>query len=271
MFAVVTDSSAYFTRKEAERVGVRVLPMLYSVGGQPFFEGYADENGRYVELLVRGKNPHTSQVPASSYMSAFNELLRHGGSVLCVTISSRLSGAYSGAMSAAREFPTGRIMVVDSLSTAGGLKFLVEKACELSRMGCTLTETADVLERMRDDIGIVLSVDDMEALRRSGRLGFVRQSVGTILNVRPILYCRNGTVVSGGVARGASAQIAELARSVPIEASRVEVHYIANRTEALALQRALAQRLEVEPSLGEIGPVLGIHLGLSAIGASWQC
>jgi DegV family protein with EDD domain len=270
VFSIITDSSAYFTRQEAESLGVRVLPLLYSVDGKQFTEGHSDENGQYQTLIAQGKVLHTAQVSGASYLSAFSELLRKGGEVLCLTISSRLSGAYSSAMMAARELGFKGILVVDSLLTAGGLKFLAEAASELSRKGCSIHEAADALESMRERVGIAFSVEDMEALRKSGRLGFVRQSVGTMLNLRPILHCKHGTVISAGVARGRHAQVAELVRSIPAEAKRIEVHYILNRTAADALRQGIQKRFACDVTLSVAGPVLGIHLGLNAIGVSWM-
>lgn len=271
MFYIITDSSAYFTRREAERLGVRVLPMQYSVDSKALSEGYLDENGCYKEMISKGKRLHTSQVSSSSFLSAFSELRRKEHDVLCLTISSRLSGAYSGATMTAKELDSKHILVVDSLSTVGGLKFLVEKACALSREGCSLLEATDILEKMRDRIGIAFSVDDMEALRRSGRLGFVRQSVGTMLNLRPILLCKHGTVVSAGMARGKHAQLAQLARIVPEGAKRIEVHYIADQDGAWTLREALKSRFACEVTISEVGPVIAIHLGMNAIGVAWSC
>lgn len=271
MFTIVTDSSAYLTRAEAERLDVRVLPMFYSIGGVSFYEGHLDENGQYQKLLEQtGKEQHTAQVSSGTFMSAFNELLRKGHNILCITISSRLSGAYSSALVAAREFDPDRILVLDSLSTAGGMRFLIEKAREISQSGASLQDAADSLERLRDAVGIAFSVDDMGALRRSGRLGFVRQSVGTMLNIRPILLCKNGTVISSGIARGRHGQMAELVRSIPQSAKRVIVHYVVNRTAAHGLYEAVKEKFDCDVAVRGIGPVLAIHLGLSAIGVAWQ-
>ncbi|NLV58323.1 MAG: DegV family protein [Clostridiales bacterium] len=271
MFTVVTDSSVYMTRQEAETLGVHVLPLLYSVDGISLSEGYAYENGSYHELIAQGKTLHTAQVSPSSFLKAFGELLHMGHSVLCLTMSSRLSGVYSSATMAARELDISRIAVVDSLSTAGGLAMLVEKACELSQESRTLSEAADELVRMRERVGIALSVDNMDALRKSGRLGFVRQSVGTVLNLRPILLVRNGAVVSGGVVRGANAQLAELVRNIPAEAKRIIVHYIADQAAAQVLCQMLRPNFTCPISIAEVGPVLAIHLGLNAIGVAWIC
>lgn len=271
MFTVVTDSTAYLTRRQAEALGVQVLPMSYNVAGMALSEGHLDESGRFRELI--GKNTrdlHTSQVPMSAFLSAFNELLRKDGDILCITISSRLSGTFANALIAAREMRTERIAVVDSLSTAAGMRFLVEYAAGLSAAGVSLQDAVAQVERMRGGVGIALSVDDMEALRRSGRLGFVRQSVGTVLNIRPILLCKGGTVVSGGVTRGISGQIRELIRSIPPDATRIEISYVNRRPVIDALQEAARSAFRCPITESGIGPVLAIHLGLSAIGVIWS-
>ncbi len=270
MFAIVTDSTAYLTRREAAELGVRVLPMLYTAGGISLGEGHLDENGRYKELLARGTDHHTAQVSVATFMSAFNELLRKGFSVLCITISSRLSGTFSSAMIAAKEFAPDRILVLDSLSTAGGMRFLVERAAELSHSDYTLQEAADDLERMRDFVGIALSVDDMSALRRSGRLSFVRQSVGTVLNIRPILLLKNGTVIANGTARGTQAQLAELVRCIPLDAKGIIVHGITKQAAMESLRKLASERHACAVRSMDVGPVLAIHLGLSAIGVAWH-
>ena len=270
MFTVVTDSSVYFTRKEAESLGVRMLPLLYSVNGQHFGEGYADENGRFLQLVEQGQDMYTAQVSTSTFLSTFSELRRKKKDILCLTMSSRLSGVYSSAMMTARDMDPEHIIVVDSLSIAGGFKFLAEKACEMARQNYTLQQAADEIESMRDRIGIVFSVNDMGALRRSGRLGFVRQSVTTMLNLRPILLCKYGAVVSDAVARGTHAQIRALVRTVPDGAKRIEVQYVQNRQSAEVITEELKRRFACLIEISNVGPVLAIHLGLSAIGISWQ-
>ena len=245
--------------------------MLYSAQSMPLSEGYADENGRFRELIKKNAHTlHTSQVRMSAFMGAFNELLRKKGCpILCITISSRLSGTYSNAVIAARELNGARIVVVDSLNTAAGMRFMVEKASELARAGVEIEKAADILEEMRERIGTALSVDDMAALRRSGRLGVVRQSVGTILNIRPILYCKYGTIVAGQQTRGLGGQISSLVKAVPLDAQRIEILSV-DKTPALEmLERAVRSRFSCKIHQSFVGPILAIHLGLSAIGLAW--
>lgn len=270
MFTIVTDSSAYLTRQESKKLDVHVLPMFYAIDGMQFYEGPLDENGEYVKLIgQRGREQRTAQVSSTAFLSAFHELMRKGKDILCITISSRLSGTYSSAAIAARELDRNRVFVFDSLVTGAGMRFLVEAARKMSDAGLSPKEAMIRLEALRDKIGIALSVDDMGALRRSGRLGFVRQSVGTMLNVRPILFCKEGTVVSGAITRGRHGQIAELVRAIPEDAKRIVVQYVENKQAATMLYDAIRARFDCDIIITGIGPVLAIHLGLSAIGVAW--
>ena len=78
---------------------------------------------------------------------------------------------------------------------------LVEKARAMALAGASVEEIAEELQDLRSKITIAFSVDDMTPLRNSGRLGIVRQSVGTVLNLKPMLKCVDGAVISDGMAR----------------------------------------------------------------------
>ena len=96
---------------------------------------------------------------------------------------------------------------------------------------------------MRSSVKTLFTVEDMEPLRRSGRLGPVRQSVCTVLNVRPLLTCREGAVVSCGMVRGHNEQLRALDQAVPENAGCIVVQYIRNLNGARQLQHRLESRL----------------------------
>lgn len=271
MIAIVTDSTAYLTKKEAKELGVRMVPMTYTVSGHLFNESFVDQNGNYERLIFRNlQRCTTSQAPISAFMSVFEELLRHDYEVFCIVISSRLSGTYSSASIAAKEVHKGKIIVVDSLTTAGGLAMLVRKAKKLADEGYSLKEITRIIEDCRDKIGIVFSVDNMDALRRSGRLGIVRQSVGTILNIRPILLCEDGAIVAYGAARGRSEQIKELIARIPRNVKKVVVHNLGEKINIDLMITSIKKKFpSIKVGRCKLGPVLGIHLGPGVIGVSW--
>lgn len=273
MIALVTDSTAYLTKQESEQWDVKVVPMSYAVGGRIYHETYWDKNGDYETLLRLGiSQARTSQSSVSAFMSAFDELLRQGHEVLCITISSRLSGTYSSATVAAQELGKGRVTVLDSRLTAGGLYMLVREARRLIDAGRSLGETLDALYEARDGISIVFSVSDLTQLRKSGRLGIIRQSVSTILNNKPLFFCMEGAVVSDGLARGQSEQKQRLLRRVPPDASEIIVHY--TRQEERTAQSISGRLMQSHPGAlllsRALGPVLTIHLGLSTVGIAFR-
>ena len=270
MIAIVTDSTAYLTRKECSILGVRVVPIAYTCCGQPYQESYCDRNGDYAPVLD-GREAATAMPAPAAFAAVFEELLRQGFDVLCLTLSSRLSGSFSSAAIAARQSGRGRVRVVDSQTTAAGLWFLIRRARELANQNFTLDQTAMMLENMRSSIGIAFSVERMDSLRRSGRMGLVPQSASTILNQRPILGLRAGTVISLGKARGRTEQIAAMIDCVPATAKEIAVIAFSGGEErARQVVEELSRRFpDVPPVYREAGPVLGIHLGLGTIGVAW--
>jgi len=133
LITIVTDSTAYLTHEEAERMGVVIVPMSYSFGAGPSInEGCIEENCCAEQQVAQQiDQAHTSQAPISVFLSTFSRIRRTGSDVLCITMSSRLSGTYSNAVLAARELGNKRIEVVDSLTTCSGLYLLI---CEAHRM-----------------------------------------------------------------------------------------------------------------------------------------
>ncbi|MCL1835698.1 MAG: DegV family protein [Oscillospiraceae bacterium] len=270
MITIVTDSSSYFKKKEALDLGIRVVPINYSVNGQSYSETYSDMNGDF-ESLLRGKGEFTTSHPnVSAFLSCFDEEIRKGNEALCITISSRLSGAYSTAFAAAGQSDSGRIGLFDSQLTAGGLYILIKETKKLIDSGLSLHEVLKELPAIRDKICIAFSVDDMAPLRKSGRIGFVRMSFGTLLNTKPILLCKDGAVVSDSIARGNAEVIKKLVAKIGARTPEVVISYIGDNRLATNLYSVIKNAYPgVTVTLQKIGPVLGIHLGLKVIAISF--
>lgn len=270
MITIVTDSSSYFKKSEAQDLGIKVIPINYTCDEKVFSESYSDQNGDFESLLKGSKVYTTSHPNISAFLSAFEEELQKGNEVLCITISSRLSGAFGTAHMAAKQAESDNIAVFDSRFTAGGLYLLVKEAKKLIDAGNSLAEILDKLPAIRDRITSAFSVDNITPLRNSGRMGFVRMSVSTFLNIKPILMCRDGAVVSDGVARGNKELIKKLAEKISADTQEVVINYIGENQTATNLYHIIRKtNAEAPISLQKIGPALGIHLGLKIIAVSF--
>jgi len=270
MITIVTDSSAYLKKSEAEELGVKVIPLHYSIDRQNYNESYSDQNGSF-EALMRGKSRFaTSRPNPAAFLSCFEEEFAKGNDILCITISSRLSGTFGTAYMAAKQTGYDNIAVFDSQLSGGGLYLLIKEAKKLIDSGATTKELINILPSVRDRITIMFSVDDMTPLRKSGRIGFARMSVGTILNHKPILFCRDGAVVADSVASGYVEVIKRFSRKINDNIESIVVSYIGNTRIAANLYTVIERKYPNIPiKFQKMGPVLGIHLGLSVISLSF--
>ena len=101
MIVIATDSSACMTKQSARELGVIYIPMTYTLCGKTYTESFIGANGDFVPLLEAEPDPHTSQPAIGRYLQTFKALRKSGFEVLCLTISSRLSGTFSNATACA--------------------------------------------------------------------------------------------------------------------------------------------------------------------------
>ena len=273
MIVIMVDSAAGISRQEAEELGAYYVPMSYTFGQKQYLERYLGENGRF-EPYIDSENLQrkTSQASLSAFIKAYEKQMAKGRQVLCITISSRLSGTYDNAMMAAQEVNADMIKVLDSRNCAGGIYFLIVRAKQLIKEGKSIDEILEILIAERTKIHNVFTVNDMKNLRNSGRLGVVRQSVSTILNLRPILYLQQGSIYSDGTARGSQEQLKKLTEIVDPGVSYVVIHSHTENPYLPKLQSMLRERLgdQLELRTVSLGPVLTIHLGLTYLGVCWM-
>lgn len=271
MIVLVTDSTACLTRAEAREWNVCVVPHSYRLDGNLYTELFEGENGAYAPVLRGSRLRSSMQASEDQFYYVFQALLQRGMDVLCTVISSRLSGAYSAAVNASRRLGS-RVAVVDSQLTAGGLYLLLASLRQsIDQEHLSLRQAALRCESIRRHIGVAFSVENMEALRKSRRMGLVRQSVVSMLNRRPVLLLQKGAIVSFGLARGWKERLEKLMEFLPSNVGKVVIQCFEKNREAVALAAEIKRRFCAPlVLLREIGPVLSIHIGEDAIALSWE-
>jgi DegV family protein with EDD domain len=271
MIAIVTDSTAPITRQEAVLCGVSVVPHSYVANGTAYMENYEDMNNDYTNRLTSaGSNAFTGQSTTAAFSTVFRKLLAQGFDILCIVISSRLSGTWSGAVTAAREIGHANIAVIDSHATAGALYYQVMMARQLADKGLPFSEIADRCGKLCQKAEVAFSVEDMSALRRSRRLGTLSQSVNTILNCRPVFLLKNGTIVLYDLAHGRKNRVEMMASLVPKNANQIMVQGFGKTPIANSLTHLLQEKYpRISVLQREIGPVISTHIGTEALCVSW--
>ncbi len=197
---IMTDSAADLPQPWPE--GVTVLPMTVSFGERQYQDGVNMTHRQFYELLIEGDAlPTTSQIGPGQFEEAFRGAVTAGEQVVCVTMSSKLSGTYQSACIAAEEFP-GQVFVVDSLNVTIGEGLLVRWAMELVGQGLEAAQIARQLERERGRIRLIALLDTLEYLKRGGRLSASVALVGGLLSIKPVVSVEDGEVKVIGKARG---------------------------------------------------------------------
>ena len=273
--AIVTDSTSDIEPHIAGETGVTVVPLFVRFGDRSYRD-YVDlsRSEFYHKLATEKDLPNTSQPTAQMFEDAFRPLLESGRDVLCITISSKLSGTINAAQAAARQFPGARIEVIDSESVAGGLRLQVLAANEMARGGAGTSQISSYLRGQRATQRLYACIADLSHAVRTGRIGKAKAALGTLMKIVPVISLRDGEVV-------AQAQVRTMSRAretmIDLALSSVsditQARFLVMHTNAPQLgsqiQERLRDRLGAEPKmlgLLEAGPVIATHGGPGAVG-----
>lgn len=276
MIKIVTDSTAYLPEATVREHGIRVVPLYVHFGAEAFREGVELSNEEfYARLKEAPVLPTTSQPSAGEFEVVFRELAEAGHEIIAITISSKLSGTWNSAMAAKEMLPEADISVIDSLSTSVGLQLLVEAAVEATYNGASRQEIVDRTEESKNRMRILFVVDTLEYLAKGGRIGNAKAFMGTLLKVKPILALQAGAIEPLEQVRSkrkAQARMLELIEEYLGDnacQARVSIANALVPEEAQMLCLQLVERLGcAQPSMAEIGPVIGTHTGPGVIGVA---
>ncbi len=226
----------------------------------------------YEALDQRPEHPTTSHPTPQQFVEAYDQALTEGAeTVLCVTVSSKLSGTFNSAQLAASEFDGDVVQVWDSqgASITSGMQALF--AARLLEQGQSRTACLYRLAGLRAGIKGYLTVNNLDTLARGGRVTALQKNMGNMLNLKPILAVENGEVIPVGKVRGREKAkrdiIARLRRTVGDAPAVVAVSHSAVAEEAAGFLDQVQEQLQVEESyLLELDPAIIALAGRGILG-----
>lgn len=269
---IITDSTAYFTKEEAEKRNIDVVPLSVNFEGEVITEGFPGEFEQFFEKLKTSQEfPTTSQPSTDAFIKFFERALSDGKEVIAIVISSKLSGTYDNACMAASMLSTDKITIIDSETSVSNFRFLVEIAWELAQEGKSRQEIVEIIMREKEKAGIRLTVDNLEYLKRGGRLTGAQAFVGTMLNIKPIISLMEGKLIPVEKVREKKKAIKSMMDSIPDNVKKISVCHVLDMEEAEELKEILQEKYpNASISVDELGPVVGSHLGPKAIGICYK-
>ena len=231
----------------------------------------------YEKLVESDVLPTTSQPTPYAFEEAFRPHVENGDEVVCITITSKLSGTHQSACIAAEEFP-GKVWVVDSNTVAIGESILIAYALELAERGMGAEEISWKLLQKRDKVRVVALLDTLEYLKKGGRISKTVAFAGGLLNIKPVIGVVDGEIKMLGKARGSrqgnNLLVQEIERSGGVDFGKPVMLGYTGLSDAL-LRKYVADsaalwegHVESLPS-AIIGSVIGTHAGPGAIAVAF--
>lgn len=274
-FQIVTDSNCDISQKMAEELDLEVIPMSFMLGNDSYLD-YPDRHELsphdFYTRLSAGESSSTNQISMLTFTEVFEPILRAGTDVLYIGFSSGLSGTYNNARMAAAEletkYPDRKVYAVDSLAASMGEGLIVYNAVQQKKAGASIGEVKDWVERNRNRMHHWFTVNDLNHLRRGGRISGASALVGSMLNIKPILHVDDeGHLILMDKVRGRRQSLEALVAHMEKTAEEPEKQMIfishgdtlesAQYVADLVRKKFGVKQLEINP----IGPVIGAHSG----------
>lgn len=270
-YKIITDSCCDFTQQQYQELDVLCVPLTVMYNGESH-SNFSDPAAvkSFYDDLRSGVTATTSAVNPEGWAQAMEPVLKAGQDVLVLAFTSALSATYQSAVIAADElreaYPHRKILVVDTLCAALGQGLLVYYACKKRDEGMDIDTLFHWVEEHKLNICHWVTVDDLSHLKRGGRINAATAMVGTMLNIKPIIYVDNGGhLISTSKVRGRKAAIELLANKLEETAIDKEIAFIAHGDcpeDAAALETLIRQKHGVKEVItGYVGPVIGAHTG----------
>ena len=274
-FLIITDSTCDMPQEMADELGLAILPIRVSMEDKEYAH-YLDgrELGfhEFYEKLRAGVPAKTSAANQEDFLSLMEPALAAGRDVLYIGFSSGLSSTYNvGVMTAAQlaeKYPERKVYTVDSLSASLGQGLLVYHAVQQKLAGRSIDEVRTFVEETRLHLCHWFTVDDLQPLKRGGRVSAAAAAFGTMLNIKPVLHVDDeGHLIPVGKVQGRTTSIKALLKKMQetaIDPAEQVVFISHGDCEKDAEKLAAMVRESIGPKeiiLNPIGPVIGAHSG----------
>lgn len=272
-FVLVTDAVCDLSEDLVKTLGVEVLPMEFTIGDK-VYKHYPDCREMSIEDFYKeirnGAMPTTSQININTFNKSFEPFLKEGMDILYICFTSGLSGTYNTCMIAVSDlmekYPERKILVLDSTCASLGEGNLVYHVAQKAKQGCSIEEVYKYAEETKNKVSHWFVVDDLEHLKRGGRISSLSATFGKALQIKPLLSVDDdGHLITVSKIRGYLKVFDNLVDRLVrdgenLESQTVFIGHADNLEAAQKLQRM------VEPLVGQaiivnIGPVIGAHVG----------
>ncbi|MGM9975036.1 MAG: DegV family protein [Clostridiaceae bacterium] len=268
---IITDSTSDITIEEGKERGIGIVPLNVIFEDKSYKEGIDIKPDKFYPMLKEAKKlPTTSQPSPEDFLKLFLEVKKAGAAAIVLLVSSKISGTVQSAQIAKELAEYDHIYIVDTLSSIMGLRLLVDYALKLKEQEDAPQKIVQALEDAKSRVAIYAVVDTLEYFLRGGRLSKSNAIVGSLLNLKPIVALKDGSLAVVGKARGTNNSITSLIKEMDKEGTidlnfPIYFGYTENDDKCRLLINKTKEYFSFEDySVHPVGCVIGTHAGPGA-------
>lgn len=272
---ITTESGTDLTQKHAKELGIRVIPMYVALEDGMKADGFFSVSEVFEYYKKTRKIPTTSAVNPDEYMTEFKYLRERypEADIVHIAYTSKASSTYRNAALALEELNDPKLYLVDSLNVSGGIAMICEKAAELSEMVSGGAELVEKLQPWIERARVTFLPNTLEYLRAGGRVSNAAYLGGTLLNIKPLIVMKDGSLIASKKYRGSMEKVAykyfdEFVQDYALDRSLLYLFYVEGFSrELLDSLRERAHRFGFKKVLEtKCGCVITCHGGPGALG-----
>ena len=272
MIRFLVDSSSDYSMEEIKEKDLEYVSLCITINEKTYLDGVEMDRNTLYEMLMNGSEfPKTAQPSPESFLEIFEDAKKKGDSVICVALSSGISGTCQSARLAKNIVDYDEVYVIDSLSAACGINILVDHGMKLRDQGRSAKEIAEELDALKDRVTIFAAIDTMEYLYKGGRVNRATAAIGNLANLKPIITLNGeGKIEIPAKCIGkvkAINNVIKLAEEVGIDTDYEVFSIYCHGTENTEkLEDKFAKAGYTVTERRQIGSTIGCHVGPGAFG-----
>ena len=262
-----------------EQYKVGIVPLSFYFRGKVYKDWVDISPSEAYELFLQDPESFkSSAVSPRDCLEAYREASKQAKTILCVTVSGKLSAVYNVALNAKEqvkaELPQITIEVLDSQTTTAAEGFVALAAARAAAEGKSLAEVVKVAEEMKDKVTFVAFLDTVRYVYRTGRIPKIAARVGSVLNIKPILTISSGMVRLKSIARNEKHGVDQLLKIMKNKVGQNPVHvavmHAYAQDKANRLKEAISSTFNcAELWLTEFSPLMGYACGTGTLGIAF--
>ena len=275
MIKIIVDGSADMPVGWAEKFQFDILPMPIQIGGATYYQGEDITPTMFYEILSKQSeqsHPQTAAASPSRIAAFIERVTELGDTVLSINVSGKMSSTVTMVEHAAQQLRDKvRVITFDSGAGSAVLALMAREARLKEAAGASLEEILDVLKRIRDQVLVVLTLDNLEFAKRSGRVSALKAAVTSLLKIKPIISLQQGSLEMSGVVRTRNKALEQLVSRVKTrfgsQPIRVAVVHSQDPETAEQLKVMLGKKVTaVETVFTELSISVAANLGPGTVG-----